>query len=145
MANFHGDFSSAYISSCPLFATSTGVTTNAHLSGVSVDLADNVGNVVTAFLISGNAGGTNPTMDAKIRESTDGTTYTDVTGGAFTQVTTHSNVQALAIKPTKRYLSVTGTVAGTNPVFETTFLFLAPRRTSPANVGGFDNTAAAAN
>jgi len=142
VANFLNDASSSYISSAALFATSTGVTTNAHLSGVSVDLAGNVGNGVTVFLISGNAGGTSPTMDAKVRESTDGTTYTDVTNGAFTQVTTHNQVQALAVKPTKRYLSVTGTVGGTSPVFEATFLILAPRRTAPADVGGFNQTAA---
>lgn len=144
MANFSGDFSSQYISSAALFATSTGVSTSANASGTSLDMSQDVANIMTAFLIVGNAAGTTPTLDMKLRESTDGTTYTDVTSGAFTQVTTNNQVQALAFKPTKRYVSVTGTVSGTNPVFETTVLVLAPRR-SAANVGGFDTTSVPSN
>lgn len=145
MANFAGDFSSQYVSSATLFATSTGVTTNAHLQGVSLDTTPIVSNNLTAFLVVGNVAGTTPTMNAKIEESTDGVTYTDVASGAFTQVTTSNQVQAIPITPTKRYLRSNGTVGGTTPVLETTILILGPRDTGAANLGGFNLTAAASN
>jgi hypothetical protein len=147
MANFASDFSTMYGTTATLFATSTGVTTNANASGSSVNLSSNVGNIVSAILVSGNAGGTTPTMDLKMQESTDGTNnFTDVTGGAFTQVTTHNAVQVIAFKPTKPYVRCTGTVAGTNPVFEVQVLVGPyPLRTAPANDGGFDQTVAPGN
>lgn len=145
MANFVGDLSSGYVVTATLFATSTGVTTNAHLTGASVDTNLIVSNNVTAVLVVGNAAGTSPTMDAKMQESTDNTTWTDVASGAFTQVTASSQVQALSIMPTKRYLRSTGTVGGTTPVLETTILVVGPRELNPANNGGFNNTAVAGN
>ena len=144
MANFMGDLSQ-YIQTGSLFATSTGVSTNANASGVSVDLIDDVANIISAVQIVGGVAGTGtPTLATKMQESTDGTNnWTDVTGGAFTNVTTTNVVQVIAFKPTKRYVRSTGTVAGTNPVFETSTIVLAPRRTVPTNVGGFSTTVAA--
>lgn len=147
MANFAGDLSLGYGCTATLFATSTGVSASANAVGVSVDLSSNVGNIVSAILVTGNAAGTNPTLDVYLQESTDGSNnWTSVTSGAFTQVTASNNVQVLAVKPTKRYLRSNGTTGGTNPVFETTCLIGPyPLRTAPANDGGFDQTAAAAN
>jgi hypothetical protein len=147
MANFAGDLNSAYGCTATLFATSTGVSTDANAAGVSVDLSSNVSNIVSAILVVGNAAGTSPTGDFKMQESTDGSNnWTDVTGGAFTQVTTHNQVQVLGVKPTKRYVRCTGTVGGTSPVLETTVLVGPyPLRTAPANDGGFDTTVAPGN
>lgn len=146
MANFAGDFSSAYGCTATLFATSTGVSVSANASGSSVDLSSNVGNIVSAILVVGNAAGTTPTLDTFLQESTDGTTWTSVTSGAFTQVTTSNQVQVLPVKPTKRYIRSSGTTGGTSPVFETTILIGPyPLRTAPANDGGFDQTAAPGN
>lgn len=142
MASFAGDFSSQYQSSVALFATSTGVSTSANAQGTSVDISNVDSNVLTAFLIVGNAAGTNPTMNMKVTESTDGTTYTDVTDGAFTQVTTSNQIQALPVKPRLRYVSVTGTVAGTNPVFEATVMVIGARR-NPSAFGGWSTSASA--
>lgn len=145
MANFAGDFSGVYGHTATLFATSTGVTTDANATGVSVDLASNVSNVVTATLVCGNVAGTaNPTLTAKMQESTDGSNnWTDITGGAFTAVTTSSQCQDIPIKPTKRYVRSTGTVSGTNPVFEATILVGPyPLRTAPNNDGGWDTAVA---
>ena len=147
MANFASDFSGMYGCTATLFATSTGVSASANAAGSSVDLSSNVGNIVSAILVVGNAAGTNPTLDALIQESTDGTNnWTAVTGGAFTQVTTSNQVQVIAFKPTKRYVRSSGTTGGTNPVFEATVLIGPyPLRTAPANDGGFDTTAGSAN
>lgn len=146
MANFVGDISQQIVSGS-LFATSTGVSTDANAAGASVDLASNVGNVCTAVQVVGGLAGTGtPTLTSKVQESTDGANnWTDVTGGGFTAVTTTSNVQAIPFKPTKRYVRTTGTVAGTNPVAEAATLIYAPRRTTPDNDGGFDTTVASAN
>ena len=143
MANFVGDLSQQIVSGS-LFATSTGVSTDANAAGASVDLASNVGNIITAVQVVGGLAGTGtPTLASKCQESTDGSNnWTDITGGAFTAVSAANNVQTLGVKPTKRYVRTTGTVAGTNPVAETTTLFYAPRRTAPDNDGGFDTVVA---
>lgn len=142
MANFSGDIS-PHIVTPTLFGTTTAVTTDANATGASVDLADNVGNIVSAVLVVGVRTGTNPTLNAKMQESTDGSNnWTDITGGAFTQQTTNSQSECIAFKPTKRYVRSTGTVGGTNPVFPVTITVIAPRRHTPTNEGGFDNTAA---
>lgn len=144
MANFASDFRSSYGCSGTLFATSTGVSTDANASGSSVDLSSDGANIVSAILVVGNAAGTSPTMDIKLQESTDGSTnWTDVTNGAFTQVTTSNQVQVIPFKPTKRYVRCTGTVGGTNPVLETTVLIGPyPLTTAPTGKGGFDTTVA---
>lgn len=145
MSNFAGDFSSQYTSPGTLFATSTGVTTDSHLTGVSADLGPNVANVLSAILVVGGIAGTGtPGFTARIQESNDGSnSWTDVASGAFSAQTTTNTVQIIPIKPSKRYLRSTGTVQGTNPVAECTIIFLAPMTTGPVNTGGFNQTAAA--
>lgn len=148
MANFAGDFAGVYSTTATLFATSTGVTTDANATGVSVNLSADVANIVSAILVVGGVAGTGtPTLTAKIQESTDGTNnFTDVTGGGFTAVTTTNQVQVISFKPTKPYLKSAGTVSGTNPVFEATILIGPfPIRTAPANDGGWDTTVAPGN
>ena len=53
MANFSGDIS-PHIVTPTLFGTTTAVTTDANATGASVDLADNVGNIVSAVLVVGD-------------------------------------------------------------------------------------------
>lgn len=143
MSNFFGDIS-PHIVTPTLFGTTTAVTTDANATGASVDLADNVGNIVSAVQVTGVRTGTgSPTLTTKMQESTDGSNnWTDITGGGFTAVTASSQVECIAFKPTKRYVRSTGTVAGTSPVFPVTITVIAPRRHTPTNEGGFDNTAA---
>jgi len=146
MANVVGDISQQLIAGS-LFATSTGVTTDANAQGVSVDGGGAVTNIYTAIQIVGGLAGTGtPTLTSKVQESTDGSNnWTDVTGGAFTAVTTTSQVEAIPFKPTKRYIRTTGTVAGTNPVAEAMTLIYAGRILSPSTFSGFNQTAAPGN
>jgi len=65
----------------------------------------------------GAVGGASPTLDGKLQESTDNSTWTDVAGATFTQVTGASNYQALTFDRTKRYVRYVGTVAGSSPSF----------------------------
>src|SRR5262249_21969924 len=61
--------------------------------------------------------GTTPTLDGKIQESSDNSTFTDVSGATFTQVTTSTNLQVITFDRTKRYVRYVGTIAGTTPSF----------------------------
>ena len=65
----------------------------------------------------GTVSGTSPTLDGKIQESTDGSTWTDIAGATFTQVTATGNYQAITFDRTKRYVRYVGTVGGTSPSF----------------------------
>jgi uncharacterized phiE125 gp8 family phage protein len=63
-------------------------------------------------VLDSGTNGTNGTVDAKIQESDDNITFTDWTGGAFTQVTTTNDnaVQEKQYTGTKRYIRVVATV-----------------------------------
>lgn len=52
----------------------------------SVDLQDYIGRG-RITLQAANLAGTNPTMDVKLQDSPDDSTFTDITGAAFVQVT----------------------------------------------------------
>jgi len=65
-----------------------------------------------ATLQTGAWGGTFPTLDGKIQESTDNSTWSDVTGGGFTQITTANQCQTIAFTRTKRWLRVNVTIGG---------------------------------
>src|SRR5947209_20472367 len=64
----------------------------------------------TAIQQVGTLAGTSPSLTGKIQESSDQTTWSDVTGATFTAVTTNDNVQAISFDRTKRYLRYVGTV-----------------------------------
>lgn len=65
--------------------------------------------------------GTNPTMDVKIQDSADNSTFADVSGAAFTQVTNAAaSVQKMSLNKDelKRYIRVVKTIGGTStPTF----------------------------
>ncbi|HZT82960.1 MAG TPA: hypothetical protein VFA26_22210 [Gemmataceae bacterium] len=65
----------------------------------------------------GAVSGTSPTLDGKVQESSDNSTWTDVAGAAFAQVTASNNYQAITFDRTKRYLRYVGTIGGTSPSF----------------------------
>jgi hypothetical protein len=68
--------------------------------------------------VTGTVSGTSPTLDAKLQDSADGSTYAD-TGVAFTQVTATGSRQQREFK-TKQgrpYVRVATTVGGTSPSF----------------------------
>jgi len=65
----------------------------------------------------GTVSGTSPTLAGKIQESSDGSTWTDVTGATFTTVTASTNTQAITFDRTKRYLRYVATVGGTSPSY----------------------------
>ena len=77
----------------------------------------------------GAVSGTSPTFDAKLQESTDNVTFTDLVGSnvAITTITTANHTVTLEVRAdqlTKRYVRVTVTIGGTTPSFTCAVLAL---------------------
>ena len=68
--------------------------------------------------VAGTVSGTSPTLDAKLQDSADGSTWAD-TGVSFTQVTASGSRQQreLKTKQGRPYVRVAATVGGTSPSF----------------------------
>jgi hypothetical protein len=65
----------------------------------------------------GAVSGTSPTLDGKIQESSDNSTWTDIAGAVFPTVTASNSYQAITFDRTKRYVRYIGTIGGTSPSF----------------------------
>lgn len=114
----------------------TPVSVTGGLTGV--DFVDVVGNMCSAMLTSTAVSGAG-TADVKIQESTDNSTFTDISGAVFTQVAAANALQLISFQVTKRYLRGYATVGGTSVTLQLTFL--GQRATTPANNGGWVNEA----
>ena len=92
-------------------------TSTANGTGVDTKGYDNA--MVT--LEVGAVSGTSPTLDVKIQESDDNSTFSDVSGATFTQVTAANSSQKIRVAelnvPRKRYLRAVATIGGTSPSF----------------------------
>ena len=93
------------------FALAPTAERTADLDGTAVDLNDYEGDVVV--ILDVEAGGTS-TLDVKIQSSdTSGGTFTDVTGAAFTQVSTSADKQTLVFDKggAKRWVKAVSTTS----------------------------------
>lgn len=92
---------------------------NADLDGTSIDVQDYEG--VGAFILNSGAGtGTTPTLDCKLQDSADDSSFADVTGATWTQVTDAAalvEVLKINVSNLRRYVKIVGTVGGSTPVF----------------------------
>ena len=64
--------------------------------------------------------GTSPTLDVKLQESSDDSTWSDISGATFTQVTDGgAGFEKISINTndTERYLRAVATLGGTTPAF----------------------------
>ena len=90
---------------------------NASTNGTGVDILDYTGNMMV-ILDATKISGTDPTLDVKIQESADNSTWSDISGAEFTQVTTASLEKiTLNADGLKRYIRAVATLGGTSPVF----------------------------
>lgn len=88
-------------------------------NGTGVDLQQLAGEIAVVCDIKNTAGAT-PTMDVTLEESSDDSTYTAISGAAFTQVTTGVLVAKISLNKNelKRYLRAVKTIGGTSsPAF----------------------------
>jgi hypothetical protein len=103
-------------------------TVNDTNNGSSIDMIDADGRCFAIQLI-GAVSGTGPSLIGKIQESSDNTTWTDVTGATFTGVSSSNNVQTIVFDRTKRYLRHARNVAGTTPSFALSVLIGEQKKT----------------
>jgi uncharacterized phiE125 gp8 family phage protein len=99
-------------------------------AGLTGTGADVLGNTALVILES-YANSAGATLDCKIQESDDNATYTDWTGGTFTQVTTANDtaVQQIEYTGTKQYINVYVSVAGGQSNFAVNIQEVAPYST----------------
>ena len=90
-------------------------TYTADATGAGADLQGYQG-VLKIVLDSGVGTGT---LNVKIQDSADNSTFADVSGKAFTQVTDSASIQSLAIdtRAVKRYIRAALTITGTGATF----------------------------
>lgn len=84
-------------------------------------------NSMVAVLDVGAVSGTSPTLNCQLQHATtSGGTYTNVTGGAFTQVTASNARQELSIDLASlaRFVRAACTVGGTSPSFTMSLIFV---------------------
>ena len=100
--------------SCVANAAVTSTATSA-----AIDLKEYDGDV-SLILTSAAGTGSSPTLDVKVQDSdTDGGTYGDLSGAAFTQVTDSASMQVITFSKdeAKRYIKIVQTVGGSTPSF----------------------------
>jgi len=89
-------------------------------NGTGVDISGFVGTPEIIF-DSGLGTGTTPTLDVKLQDSADNSTFADITGKVFTQVTgaagNGQQTMSFDTRSTRRYIRLVKTVAGTTPSF----------------------------
>jgi hypothetical protein len=114
MRDLHGETTQAVV------LPSQAVIANGN--GAAIDLRGYQGIVKVLLNCGAATAGTNPTMDVKLQDSPDTTSgnFADVTGLAYTQVTTVASLQALGVdtRSVRRYIRAVVTIGGTsNPSF----------------------------
>ena len=94
-------------------------------NGTGVDLLGYEGEIAV-ILSAKNTAGVTPTLDVKLQDSADNSTFTDISGAAFTQVTDAGTSAAVSEKiviksdQVKRYVRAVKTIGGTSsPAFDT--------------------------
>lgn len=109
-----------------LAVTATG------LKGSSVDLNDYDGSAKIIVQIGAATAGSSPTMDVKIQDSADNSSFADVTGATVAQVTTVALTASIGLAPRtyRRYVKLYATIGGTSsPSFPISAVVLAQKKT----------------
>lgn len=85
--------------------------------GPTLDCKDYVGIGKVILNTAKSSAGTSPTMNVKVQDSADDSSYADVSGATFTQVTDSVDLLqsiALDMDKVRRYVQITATIGGTN-------------------------------
>jgi hypothetical protein len=86
-------------------------------NGSAVDLQGLTGEIAVILDVSAPVAGTTPTMDVKLQHSVDGSTsWADVTGGGFAQVSDTASVQKISLNKDelRRYVRIVKDISGTD-------------------------------
>lgn len=85
-------------------------------NGASIDM-NAYGLTFLAYQIIGGVSGSGPTLDGKIQESANGSSWSDIVGATFTQVGASNNRQAITVTRSMRYVRHSRAVGGVSPTF----------------------------
>lgn len=100
--------------------------------GTGIDVTAYEGEAVV-ILHSAAGTGTDPTLDVHVEESTDDSTYTDISGATFTQIddTAGGSIQAILINVSAaaQYIRAAAEVTGTTPSFTCSAAFYGIKKT----------------
>ncbi|TXH55825.1 MAG: hypothetical protein E6Q97_07990 [Desulfurellales bacterium] len=99
-------------------------------NGTGVDLQGYTnpgGRQMKAILTNGTTSGTSPTLDVKLQDSDDNSTFADITGATFAQKTAAGN-EEIQFRTNKRYVRAVATIGGTSPSFTFAVLLLVNKR-----------------
>jgi len=122
MSNFHDNYTTIELVA-PARKTATA-------NGTGFDLRDYDGE--TKIILSTSAGGgTTPTLDVKIQDSADNSTFTDVSGKAFAQVTDAADYTGdleIVCNEVRRYIRAVITITGTSPTFDMALVAVAKKQ-----------------
>lgn len=99
-------------------------------NGTGVDIGDYIGTLKIMASVEA-VSGTTPTLDLKVQDSPDNSAWTDVTNGAFTQVTTSDAFETLHLdtRAMDQYIRIVDTAGGTSPVYRRAVLAVGRRQT----------------
>jgi hypothetical protein len=84
----------------------------ASVNGSGIDFNNQTGQCFATQEI-GTLSGTSPSLTGQIQQSPDNSTWSNVSGGAFTAVSTSNNFQFIAFTRSQRYLRYIVTAGGT--------------------------------
>jgi hypothetical protein len=88
------------------------------VTGTGLDISGYAGGLLLVQDV-GVVSGTTPTLDGKWQSSPDDSTYTDISGATYTQVTATTSLQSIGfdVRAAAKYIRYVGTIAGTTPSF----------------------------
>ena len=88
------------------------------VTATGVDIRGYKGGIVVQQLV-GVVSGTTPTLNGKLQQSSDNSTWSDISGATFTEVTATDSFQKIGVdvRQTGGYIRYVGTIAGTTPNF----------------------------
>ncbi len=103
----------------------------ADADGTSIDLKDYEGDAAVVCAVGTPTAGTDPTMDIKLQDSADNSSFADVSGLAITQVTTPGGTQTIKFNTNevRRYVRHVLDIGGTSsPAFPVALTFLGVKK-----------------
>lgn len=102
-------------------------TLSASGAGSGVDFQGATGTFF-AIQIVGTMTGSTPSITGQIQQSSDNSTWTNCTGGAFTEVTSGPNLQMITPTITERYVRYSYTIGGSLPSIPAGCVLISPNQ-----------------
>jgi len=103
----------------------------ASVDGTGVDISEYIGTIKVSVSVNA-VSGTTPTLDGKIQDSPDDSTWADVSGATITQVTTTDSFQEIKVdtRGVDKYIRYVDTAGGTSPVYRRAAIAVGRKQTA---------------